>query len=513
MARATWRRAVLTCIGLLLLAAASAALRIEGLRTWFWIDEAISVGIAARAPAEIPAVLRVDGSPPLYYLLLHAWMGVAGSTDAAVRGLSLALGLMTIPAAFLCARAMFSERVAWVAAVLAAFNPFLGHYSTEARMYTLVALLALVAATTLARACLTDGYLPLVGFALSGTLLLYTHNWGAFLLAGAAGAAVYHLGWRRREPKRLASVGLALAAVAVLYLPWVPSLLHQAAHTGAPWSRRPPPHAMVSVAGFVLGGLEALALVLLAISRPLVRAFSVQERDGVQMRFLLVLVGLTLLTAWSFSQIAPAWAGRYAAVIVGPLVVLAAVVIERGGLRGAAVLVLVLLLWIDPVARITGTGSSFRPDRKSNVKRVARELAPGLRERDLVVSTQIEQVPVLYRYLRPGLTFATPLGRVGDPTVVDWTDASARLSSADWRRTVLPLVAAVPRGGSVVLVCPWPVPDPDELRWFQLMHGWCDRLRDAFDRSPALTPRVGPVPPVAGPRRGTSAYAYLYRRT
>jgi hypothetical protein len=36
-----------------------------------------------------PGLLRQDGSPPLYYLLLHGWMALAGDGEAAARSLSL----------------------------------------------------------------------------------------------------------------------------------------------------------------------------------------------------------------------------------------------------------------------------------------------------------------------------------------------------------------------------------------------------------------------------------------
>ena len=48
-------------------------------RRRYWIDEGISVGIAAHPLSAIPGVLRQDGSPPLYYLLLHVWMAFFGS--------------------------------------------------------------------------------------------------------------------------------------------------------------------------------------------------------------------------------------------------------------------------------------------------------------------------------------------------------------------------------------------------------------------------------------------------
>ena len=70
----------------------------------FWIDEGLSVGIADRPLGDIPLALREDGSPPLYYMLLHFWLDIAGRSEAGVRGLSLLFALLAIPAAWWAGR-------------------------------------------------------------------------------------------------------------------------------------------------------------------------------------------------------------------------------------------------------------------------------------------------------------------------------------------------------------------------------------------------------------------------
>src|SRR5918999_4973923 len=86
--------------GLLVLTAAAVALRTGALDAGYWIDEAIAVGIASHEPDEIPALLRQDGSPPLYYLLLHGWMALVGDGEAATRALSLVFAAAAVPAAW-----------------------------------------------------------------------------------------------------------------------------------------------------------------------------------------------------------------------------------------------------------------------------------------------------------------------------------------------------------------------------------------------------------------------------
>jgi mannosyltransferase len=59
----TGRGAVVALIGLSL---ASVAPRASPQGTQLWMDEGIAVGIASHPLAQIPGVLRLDGSPPLY---------------------------------------------------------------------------------------------------------------------------------------------------------------------------------------------------------------------------------------------------------------------------------------------------------------------------------------------------------------------------------------------------------------------------------------------------------------
>jgi mannosyltransferase len=96
-ARVSIPPALLAAIGLLM--AGSLVLRMSGLESGYWIDEGIAVGIASHDFSDIPSTLVMDGSPPLYYLLLHAWMGIVGEGEAATRALSLIFAVVAVPVA------------------------------------------------------------------------------------------------------------------------------------------------------------------------------------------------------------------------------------------------------------------------------------------------------------------------------------------------------------------------------------------------------------------------------
>jgi mannosyltransferase len=104
-------------------------IRTRDIHGGFWIDEGISVGIAHEHWTSIPHVLRQDGSPPAYYLLLGLWIRLFGDSEAQTHALSLVFGIASIPLAYFAARALFGRTTGLVCALLAALDPFLTYYA------------------------------------------------------------------------------------------------------------------------------------------------------------------------------------------------------------------------------------------------------------------------------------------------------------------------------------------------------------------------------------------------
>ena len=82
----------------------------------FWMDEAITTGISSHSLSAIPGILRHDGNPPLYYMLLHVWMSIFGASEAATHALSLVFGLLTIPVGMWAGWSLFGRRAGVMAA-------------------------------------------------------------------------------------------------------------------------------------------------------------------------------------------------------------------------------------------------------------------------------------------------------------------------------------------------------------------------------------------------------------
>jgi mannosyltransferase len=417
---------------LAVLVVVSLALRSFQLRAGFWIDEGLSVGIAHHHWSSIPHLLRQDGSPPAYYMLLGLWIRVFGDSEAATHTLSLVFALGCIPLGYAAGKSIFDRRTGLLCALIVAGTPYLTYYGQETRMYAFEGFLSLLAVLAYVEGVLRERRAWAAVLVPTLALMVYAHNWGLFFCVGLAVATALY----GRE--HLRAFAFVAAGVAVLYLPWAPTLLSQVRHTGAPWSSKPSFHELFTAPGTVLGGDASLVAFVVVAAAGL--AYSSRKVE----RALFTTLVVTVVAAWVTSQLSPAWTARYFAVVLGPAVLLAGAALARAGRLGAVTLVVVLFLW---------WGYSVKDD-KENARQIAAGVAPLIHPGELVISTHPEQVPVLRYYLGGGLRWATTLGPVSDAQVFDWRDAVDRLTDARPEPTVDALMRDVPPGQEFVVVAP-----------------------------------------------------------
>ncbi len=352
---------------LVVLMAISAYLRTRYISGQFWMDEAITTGISSHSLSAIPGILRHDGNPPLYYLLLHGWMSVFGTSESATHSLSLVFGLLTVPVGMWAGWSLFGRRAGAIAAVLFTFNYWLTYYAQETRMYELMALLGIIATATFIHAFLYRRRRYLIPFAATLALMLYTHSWGVFFFVGALLALIPV--WVVSEDRRglVRDAAMAFIGAGILFLPWVPNLLYQASHTAAPWSRAPRFGAPVLISRQVLGGDRVTAVLLAACVVGLAALFARNRRrtrEATALWTLIVLAVATLAVAWIASQVNPAFVPRYFAPIVASLMLIAALGCARSGLVGIVAVVLASVFLIKPTGvRAVGQEQHARHQR------------------------------------------------------------------------------------------------------------------------------------------------------
>jgi mannosyltransferase len=218
-------------------------------------------------------------------------MALLGTREVATHALSLVFALLCIPAAWWAGATLFGPAAAFIAAVLAALDPFLADYADETRMYALVVLLGIVATAAFLQAFALRRRRYVPAFALALTLLLYTHGWAVFLAAGAAGAAALLLALRPDRRRVLVDSAVVVVIVAALFAPWIPTVLFQAAHTGAPWSLGSTWRAAYTIPDALFGPWIVWVPLLGAAAAGLVRALR-DRRPAAPARALLAGVAL-----------------------------------------------------------------------------------------------------------------------------------------------------------------------------------------------------------------------------
>ena len=209
-------------------------LRLELLATRsLWIDEALSLDVAALGPGGIVKLSRTaEPHPPAYYLMLWAWQIAFGDSVVTARVLSLLFGLATVLLTWILGDRLFGEAVGLSAASLVALHPFQLFASNEIRMYPLLATLGLGATTILAEAVARRDHLTLwVAYGVLAAAIAYTSYYGLLLLAGHGVAMLAVFRGRRAWRGPLASAAVALAC----YFPWLPSLLPSVTSNPVPW--------------------------------------------------------------------------------------------------------------------------------------------------------------------------------------------------------------------------------------------------------------------------------------
>lgn len=181
-----------------------------------WYDELWAVRIARMAPLEIMRASLGDNNPPLYYLILHYWMRLAGDSEFAIRLPSAIASAFAVPVIYGIGRLLISRTAGLMAALILSLSAYQVRYAQEARGYALLVFLGLASFYFLLT-LLDDSKrsrLMVAGYVASTTLLMYTHIYGIFLVVAQG---TYLLTTREARRKWLLPVGL----VAGLYVPGV----------------------------------------------------------------------------------------------------------------------------------------------------------------------------------------------------------------------------------------------------------------------------------------------------
>lgn len=265
--------AILVAILLVALAPRAWRLSLPGLTS----DEAFSWRLTRHPVGELLGRAAQDVHPPFYYLVLDGWVNALGEAPAALRGLSVVAGLLTIALAF----ALVQEATrldgrgpgltgAALAAILIAIHATQVVQGRNARMYALGTALATGSAWLLLRAqrSARRRLAWWTAWGLAAAAAVATHYYLSFtIVAQAAWAAL-----RRNQPRRMRELVLGGLVALIAFAPWAPILWRQLAQVRAAYWI--PPLTSKAVAegvarwalGFDAGGASPWVAIAVALS-------------------------------------------------------------------------------------------------------------------------------------------------------------------------------------------------------------------------------------------------------
>ncbi|MEE6257134.1 glycosyltransferase family 39 protein [Plantactinospora sonchi] len=373
-----------------------------------WRDELATWSAATRPVGDLLRLAgHIDAVSTPYYLLVHAWIAVAGDSVTALRlpstfGMAGTAGLTTV-----LGTRLFGARTGLLAGLLFAVLPSTSRYGQEARPYAFASLLAVLATLLLVRALDRPGWLRWTGYAVAVVGLGLANLFAVSVVAGHAAAVA--LDWRTRRtgqtaggqdgdgPEdpggqygegrenpggqhgggRVAGWSIAVAAAAVLLAPLAVFGRGQQGRQ-LNWVERPGPGDLVdlpatltqaSTLGGVLLGLAAVGLAGAGRWRPV----------------LAVTVLLPVALLFVGGQLTPLWVPRYLLFVLPFCCLLAATTLAPLRLPAGVAIVLVTGLVGAPEQRAVRRTHETPRSAEVDYPAAARIIAAGQRPGDGIV--------------------------------------------------------------------------------------------------------------------------------
>lgn len=211
-------------------------------------DEAFSWRLIHYSLPEMLSRAAEDVHPPLYYLALKGWSTLFGRSMVSLRCMSILLAVGTIPLLMATVReacdlscrghnesAKVGNAGAMLAAALFAVHTSQVYPARDARMYSLGVFLAVLSSWLLLRSLCSDRvvFKWWLAYGIAVGAFCHTHNFAFFTIAGQCvfvlGDSIRQAASGRRGVASRQALGFVFAGMValVIYLPWVPSLLHQ----------------------------------------------------------------------------------------------------------------------------------------------------------------------------------------------------------------------------------------------------------------------------------------------
>ena len=343
-----------------------------------------------------------DFNPPLYYFILHFWMKVFGSSEIALRSLSIIFFWATIYVVFLFLNNIFKmkEKKAFFYLFLFIINPLLLRYAFEARMYSMFAFFASLSYYAFYK---KDNRLYL----LSTIAGLFTH----YFMLLVVFSQLFFLIINKKSVEYIKKKFIYLSLIA--FSPWVVFFFNQNNLPTSFWINKPHLKDIFGLLGIIYTGNEAafypidliskiqnnvmyFSLILLVIVMVGIyfyfKRFSKKDQVDFQLLFIWGVVTSSLVGLISF--IKPVYFPRYLIFTSVGFLLLIIFIIEKINIYIRTVLIILLL-----VLTLSYQKLQLEYRKKTDLRKVFREIQIIANKKDLIYTDDLDFFTVQY-YLK-----------------------------------------------------------------------------------------------------------------
>ena len=305
---------------------------ILNLSSSIWFDESYSAYLIRGDFGQIWDMTAQDVHPPLFYFALKIWSSIFGTSDVALRFMSVFFGLIAIVFIFHLVKKWFGMRAASLSTIFVAISPMFIRFGQEMRMYTMVLAIAAIATyvLTLALEMAADkrGRKYWAIYAILISAGMWTHYFSAFMWLAHVVMIVVHFGGIKKiidNKKLFRTIIFTYAFAVLLYLPWIPRFFTQIGSVqGGFWI---PPISFSSMAdfftsvlffnkaqevtgwGFAFGVTLVVFFILALIT--IFRKASAKNKKYVKYASILVVVPFLIMTILSLPPLTSTFVDRY----------------------------------------------------------------------------------------------------------------------------------------------------------------------------------------------------------
>ncbi|MBL4586860.1 MAG: glycosyltransferase family 39 protein [Flavobacteriales bacterium] len=229
------------------------------------LDEAVHVWHAQKSYSEVIDQSANDPNPPVYNLLMSAWVKIFGVDEWTVRFLSVLMGALSTVLMFLVVARNYSYRAGLMAALLFCFAAIQFRFTHLARPYSLLMVMVIASYGSLFEYFRTSQKRKLLLYYLFTALMIYIHPTSIFNLPAQG---LLMLISYRKNVRQLIVVGMVSVASVATFAAYYLSIPYFEGKAGDMWFDAPGIEAVSSVidvfyGNSLIGWIQVLLLIII----------------------------------------------------------------------------------------------------------------------------------------------------------------------------------------------------------------------------------------------------------